>query len=236
VVVGKCLVLRRKIRKRATAPDTRRMLVNPAASIAPVPRAYRHSTELAANATSAQTVTRKTFTIVFREGASTSLMIDSKVMCNLVVIFPGVLSLSDLVHPKNQNPPKNQGRIMDIFFHFKALKLIPSVPKLVALPACGASLKTSLRQVMAKSLNPHDKTSDSSSSSRRAPAIQPVHKSILRFALSGTSFWTRISAICNRPSGWSNVNPAHQRKIDDDAAITRCVSSRIMPGPTHCRE
>ena len=95
-----------------------------------------------------------------------------------------------------------EGKNGQVFF-FNALKLIPSVPKLAALPSCGASLKTSFRQVIAKSSNPHDKINDSSSSSRRAPAIHPVHKSILRLALSGTFFWTKISAICNRPPGLS---------------------------------
>lgn len=37
---------------------------------------------------------------------------------------------------------------------FRALKLIPSVPKLAALLDWGASLKTSSRQVILKSLKP----------------------------------------------------------------------------------
>src|SRR6185503_7244283 len=43
----------------------------------------------------------------------------------------------------------------------------------------------------------------SSSASSRAPAIQPVHRSILRLALSGTAFCTRMSPICSRPLGLS---------------------------------
>ncbi len=80
---------------------------------------------------------------------------------------------------------------------------MPRVPKLAALLDYGASLKTSSRQVISKSIKPAEITTASSSSSRRAPAIQPVHKSILLLALSGTFFCTRISPICNRPLGLS---------------------------------
>lgn len=108
--------------------------------------------------------------------------------------------MSDMLY----NNMMNRYKVRLIYLcYFVALKLIPSVPKFAALPACGASLKTSLRQVMAKSLNPHEVTSAASSSSRRAPAIQPVHRSIFRLALSGTSFCTMISAICSRPPGVS---------------------------------
>lgn len=106
---GNCLVRSRKIRKRTTAPDTKRTLVNPAASIPPIPRANRHSTELAAKATRAQTVTRKTFAIILWEGTFTRSNFESEVMCNLVVIFAKVLSRRDLAHPKNRNPRKIKG-------------------------------------------------------------------------------------------------------------------------------
>ncbi len=84
---------------------------------------------------------------------------------------------------------------------FLARKLMPKVPNFSALPACGASLKTSLRQVISKPTKPAATTVTSSSASSRAPAIHPVQRSILRLALSGTAFCTRMSPICSRPSG-----------------------------------
>lgn len=71
---------------------------------------------------------------------------------------------------------------------FIARKLIPKVPKLAALLDCGASLNTSAFQVTSKSLKPAESTKFSSSTSSRAPAIQPVHKSIFCLALIGTGF------------------------------------------------
>jgi hypothetical protein len=68
-------------------------------------------------------------------------------MCNLVVIFPGVLSLSDLVHPKNQNPPKNQGRIMDIF-SFQGAEINTKCTKI--------SSTTGLRRILEDILTPGD--------------------------------------------------------------------------------
>src|SRR5215218_1209407 len=85
----------------------------------------------------------------------------------------------------------------------RARKLIPRVPKFSALPACGAPLKTSLRQVTSKLLKPVVTTVASSSASSRAPAIHPVQRSILRLALSGTAFCTRMSPIWSRPPGFS---------------------------------
>ncbi len=71
---------------------------------------------------------------------------------------------------------------------FRARKLIPSVPKLAALDDCGAPLKTSACQVISKSTKPAATTVSISSASSRVPAIQPVHRSILLLALSGTAF------------------------------------------------
>jgi hypothetical protein len=64
--IGEELVLIKRTRKRATTPESSRMKVNPAASIAPVPKANRQSTELAANAASAHEVNKKTFSTVFQ--------------------------------------------------------------------------------------------------------------------------------------------------------------------------
>src|SRR5712691_13480546 len=74
----------------------------------------------------------------------------------------------------------------------RARKLIPSVPKAAALLDWGAPLKTSARQVISKPTKPAATTVASNSVSNRAPAIQPVHRSISRLALSGTGFCTRI--------------------------------------------
>ena len=84
-------------------------------------------------------------------------------------------------------PPLAQGLI--------ARKLIPTVPNALALDACGAPSKTLAFQVISKSANPAANTVDCSSASSRAPAIQPVHRSIFLFAPSGTSRLTRMSAI-----------------------------------------
>jgi hypothetical protein len=96
---------------------------------------------------------------------------------------------------------------------FLARKLMPNVPNFSALPAWGASLKTSLRQVISNPTKPAATTVTSSSASSRAPAIHPVQSSILRLALSGTAFCTRISPICSRPLGLS----------------TRAISSSAAP-------
>jgi hypothetical protein len=72
---------------------------------------------------------------------------------------------------------------------------MPSVPNLAALDCWGAPAKTSFLQVISKSVNPLATTVAWSSSSRRAPAIQPVQRSILRFAPSETAFRTAMSAI-----------------------------------------
>jgi hypothetical protein len=52
-----------------------------------------------------------------------------------------------------------------------------------------------LRQTISKSSNPARVTTVSSSVSNRAPAIQPVQRSMTLFASSGTGLDTRISAI-----------------------------------------
>lgn len=78
---------------------------------------------------------------------------------------------------------------------FLALKLIPTVPNAAALESWGAPAKTSLRQTISKSSNPARVTTVSSSVSNRAPAIQPVQRSMTLFASSGTGLDTRISAI-----------------------------------------
>src|SRR5919199_2737986 len=64
----------------------------------------------------------------------------------------------------------------------RALKVMPTVPKASALLACAAPRNTSAFQVIAKSTRPAATTVASSSASSRAPAIQPVHKSIWRLA------------------------------------------------------
>ena len=83
----------------------------------------------------------------------------------------------------------------------RARKLMPSVPKFAALLDCGAPLKTSARQVISNATKPAATTVAANSASSRAPAIQPVHKSMFRLALSGTGFCTRMSPICRRPPG-----------------------------------
>ena len=76
-----------------------------------------------------------------------------------------------------------------------ARKLMPTVPNALALDACGAPLKTSAFQVISNSEKPAATTVASSSASSRAPAIQPVHRSISFLAPSGTSRSTRMSPI-----------------------------------------
>lgn len=49
------------MRNNVNAPDAKRTIVKPDASIASAPRAIRHSTELAANAMSARAVQVKVF-------------------------------------------------------------------------------------------------------------------------------------------------------------------------------
>ena len=76
-----------------------------------------------------------------------------------------------------------------------ARKLMPTVPNALALDACGAPSKTSAFQVISNSVKPAATTVASSSASSRAPAIQPVQRSIFFFAPSGTSRLTRMSPI-----------------------------------------
>ena len=87
----------------------------------------------------------------------------------------------------------------------RARKLIPWVPKLAALDCWGAPSNTLARQVISKSTKPVPSTTSFSSASSRAPAIQPVHKSICFLASSGTSIWTSISAICKRHPGLNTL-------------------------------
>jgi hypothetical protein len=71
---------------------------------------------------------------------------------------------------------------------FLAMKLIPIVPKSAALEDCGAPLNTSPRQVISKSTKPAAATAAFSSASSRAPAIQPVQRSMLALVSSEISF------------------------------------------------
>ncbi len=80
---------------------------------------------------------------------------------------------------------------------------MPTVPNLAAAELCGAPSKTVAFQVIAKPSNPTDSMTAASSPSRRAPAIQPVQRSIFFLASSDTARSTRISAICSRPPGLS---------------------------------
>ena len=80
---------------------------------------------------------------------------------------------------------------------------MPLVPKLAAEDACGAPSKTSARQVISKSVNPDAATTAASSASSRAPAIQPVQRSMSCFASSGTGLSIVMSPICRRPVGLS---------------------------------
>ena len=72
---------------------------------------------------------------------------------------------------------------------------MPTVPNCAALDDWGAPLKTSARQVISNPTNPAATTVAFNSASSRAPAIHPFQRSMSRFALSGTAFSTRISAI-----------------------------------------
>lgn len=92
------------------------------------------------------------------------------------------------------------------FYGFRVRKLIPTVPNLSALDACSAPANTSAFQTISKSVKPAETTVASSSASSRAPPIQPVRRSILCFALSGTSRFTRRSPICNLPPGRNTLN------------------------------
>src|SRR5690606_25614812 len=89
------------------------------------------------------------------------------------------------------------------FTGLRARNVMPNVPKSAALVCCGAPAKTSACQVISKSTKPAATTVACSSASSRAPAIQPVHRSIRCLAVSGTARCTRISATCRRPPGLS---------------------------------
>ena len=72
---------------------------------------------------------------------------------------------------------------------------MPTVSKAAADDSCGAPLKTSAFHVISNPSKPAAATTDLSSASSRAPAIQPVHSSTLFLASSGTALCTRMSAI-----------------------------------------
>jgi hypothetical protein len=63
------------------------------------------------------------------------------------------------------------------------------------LEAWGAPANTLSFHVISKPMKPAEVTTCSSSASSRAPAIQPVHKSIFFLADSDTGLLTRISPI-----------------------------------------
>ena len=84
-----------------------------------------------------------------------------------------------------------------------ARKLTPIVWKFAALELCGAPLKTSAFHVISKPSKPAASTTALSSASSRAPAIQPVHKSMLALDSSGTGVCTMMSPIWSLPPGLS---------------------------------
>jgi len=88
---------------------------------------------------------------------------------------------------------------------FLALKFTPSVPNFTAAVSWGVSWKTSLRHVSSNPSKPASVTTAASSASSRAPAIQPVQRSMSLFASSGISFCTMMSASCKRPPGFSTL-------------------------------
>lgn len=77
---------------------------------------------------------------------------------------------------------------------FDARMLTPWVPNSFALDACGASENVSyVRSENRTSTNPTPSSDDCSTPAGRAPAIQPVHKSMSARASSPTSRFTTIS-------------------------------------------
>ncbi len=58
------------------------------------------------------------------------------------------------------------------------------------------------RQTISKSSNPAFESLPASSASSRAPAIQPVQRSMFLLALSGMGLSIKTSAICRRPPGF----------------------------------
>jgi hypothetical protein len=72
----------------------------------------------------------------------------------------------------------------------------PCVPKSAALPACGAPENVSQRsRPNVTSASPASSMIVCHSASSRAPAIQPVQRSIFSFADCGTAFSSAMSAI-----------------------------------------
>jgi hypothetical protein len=113
----------------------------------------------------------------------------------------GIVAVRVLARDRSRHQEMLHDRADRAAFHssrvaaFRARKLMPTVPNFAALPACGAPLKTSARQVISKSTKPAATTVARSSASSRAPAIQPFQRSTFRVALSGTGFSTRMSPI-----------------------------------------
>jgi hypothetical protein len=90
------------------------------------------------------------------------------------------------------------------------LKLIPTVPNFAALELCGAPSKTGARHVIWKPSNPAASTIASSSPSRRAPAIQPVHSSTFRFAASETG-------LCTSRELERTESVSHQNRLETES-------------------
>jgi hypothetical protein len=84
-----------------------------------------------------------------------------------------------------------------------AARLTPVTPYRRAVRSFEVPAKQSNRVVIATSPNPADVNTPMSSASSRAPAIQPVQRSMSRKALSGRISPMTMSAICTRPPGLS---------------------------------
>ncbi len=84
-----------------------------------------------------------------------------------------------------------------------ALKTSPRVSKSLASDSCAEPLNTSIMQPTRTFVNPAALTTRKYSSTRSAPAIQPVQRSMPATASSGSGFCTTTSAICRRPPGVS---------------------------------
>ena len=83
-----------------------------------------------------------------------------------------------------------------------AVRLTPITLYRRAVRSFDVPVKQSKRATMSTFSKPAATNAPVSSASSRAPAIQPVHKSMSRSALSGSSSPMTMSAICTRPPGF----------------------------------
>jgi hypothetical protein len=85
--------------------------------------------------------------------------------------------------------------MLESYFDFRALRLIPIVPKSSALEGLGTLSNMLCFCTISASIKPAAFTALRSSASGRPPAIQPVHNEISSKEDCGIDFATKISPI-----------------------------------------